>query len=300
MPPFFPEDFAPPSTAVALVGSSLYGEQWNGCPTLSEARSLYNAIDALRNKRTIARQHELWPALSASSRVTRRRARVLELSAETAAKRFVSLGDSDRKAIADEIEAKFAEDLARERHCQNAKTRLLVLFCSAQVTTTLLASNGKTYEMPCEFWASDQAGSAVDSGEASYNPAIYDKSEPFETLQGRVLVPKADLIVALEGAPDVGAARSAAVNVDASELDQTESTHADAVEIGQHLTAEPVQPKKPLAERRKVWADRLEKSKKTSGQYRPEAEKIAGEEGLDSVYIEREARRVRATKRGNG
>ncbi len=73
-----------------------------------------------------------------------------------------------------------------------------------------------------------------------------------------------------------------------------------AMGIGQHLTPKPVQPKTPLAERRKVWADRLEKSKKTSGQYRPEAEKIAGEEGLDSIYIEREARRVRATKRGNG
>ena len=129
MPPFSTDDFVSPSTAVALVGSSLYGEQWNGCPTLSEAGSLHNAIAALRNRRTIARQRNLWPALSASSRVTRRRARVLELSAETAAKRFVSLGDSDRKAIADEIEAKFAEDLARERHCRNAKTRLLVLFC---------------------------------------------------------------------------------------------------------------------------------------------------------------------------
>ena len=73
-----------------------------------------------------------------------------------------------------------------------------------------------------------------------------------------------------------------------------------AMGIGQHLTPKPVQPKTSLAERRKVWADRLEKSKKTSGQYRPEAEKIAGEEGLDSIYIEREARRVRATKRGSG
>jgi hypothetical protein len=222
MPPFFPNDFVSPSKAIALVGAALYGNEWNGCPTRGESVSLHNAVAAFRKARTIARQRELWPALSASSRIMRRRARVLELSDEGAAKQFVSLGDADKKAIADEIDAKFAEDLARERHCRNAKTRLLELFCSAQVITTLLASNGKTYEMPCEFWASDQAGSAVDSEEASYNPAIYN-SEPFGMLQGRVLVPKADLKSALEEAPDSGAARSDAMDVDTLRSDQTDA-----------------------------------------------------------------------------
>lgn len=207
MPPLFPEDFVSSSTAVALVGSSLYGEQWNGCPTLSEAGSLYYAIAAFREERTTARQRELWPALSASSREMRRRARVLELDAEMAAKQFVSLGDSDIKVIDDEIDAKFAEELARERRSRRAKSRLVELLCSAQVTATLLVSTGNRYEMPCEYWASDQAGSAVDSGKASYNPATY-KSGPFGALQGRVLVPKADLMAALERAPDIGAAQS--------------------------------------------------------------------------------------------
>ena len=200
MPPFFPNDFVSPSTAIALVGAALYGDEWNGCPTLSDARSLHIAIAALRSKRTIARQRKLWPTLRAKSRIVRRRARILELSVEGAAKHFVSLGDADKKAIADEIEAKFAEDLVRERRCWQAKNRLLELFCSAQVTTTLLVSSGKTYEMACEFWASDQAMSAVDSGKASYDPAMY-KSEPSGALQGRVLIPKADLMAALEGAP---------------------------------------------------------------------------------------------------
>ncbi len=42
--------------------------------------------------------------------------------------------------------------------------------------------------------------SAVDSGKASFNPAAY-KSGPFGTLHGRVLVPEAALIAALEGTP---------------------------------------------------------------------------------------------------
>ncbi len=203
MPPFFPDDFVSPSTAVALVGSSLYGEQWNGCHARREADRFYAATAALRKARTIARRRELWPALSASSRIMRRRARVLELSDEGAAKQFVSLDDADIKAIEDEIEAKFAEDFARQRRCWQARYRLLELLCSAQVTTTLLESSGNKSEMPCEFWASDQAENAVDSGKASYNPAIY-KSGPFGMLQGRVLVPKADLIAALEGSPKAG------------------------------------------------------------------------------------------------
>ncbi len=222
MPPFFPNDFISPSKAIALVGAALYGDEWNGCPTLGESVSLHNAIAAFRKERTIARQRELWPALSASSRIMRRRARVLELGDEKAAQQFVSLGDADIKAIDDAIEAKFAEELARERRCWQAKNRLLELFCSAQVTTTLLVSSGKTFEMACEFWASDQAMSAVDSGKASYNPAIY-KSGPFETLQGRVLVPKAELIAVLEGAPDSGPTQSDAIDVDMSESDRTDA-----------------------------------------------------------------------------
>ena len=179
--PPLPGDFVSPSTAVTLVGHSLYGEQWNGCPTLEEAISLRFAISAFREERTIARQRELWLALSADSPRTARQ---------------IALSDADKKAIDDEIEVKFAEDLARERRCQNAKTRLLELFCSALVTT-MLVSNGNRFEVPCEFWASDQAGRAVDSGEASYNPAIY-KREPFGWLRGHVQVPRAQLIAALE------------------------------------------------------------------------------------------------------
>ena len=179
--PPLPGDFVSPSTAVTLVGHSLYGEQWNGCPTLEAAISLRSAISAFREARTIARQRELWLALSADSPRTARQ---------------IALSDADKKAIDDKIEVKFAEDLARERRCQNAKTRLLELFCSALVTT-LLMSNGNRFEVPCEFWASDQAGRAVDSGEASYNPAIY-KREPFGWLRGHVQVPRAQLIAALE------------------------------------------------------------------------------------------------------
>ena len=58
-------------------------------------------------------------------------------------------------------------------------------------------SNGKTYAMPYEFWASDQAVSAVDLGEAAYNPGIYD-SGPFGTLEGQVLVLNANLMAALK------------------------------------------------------------------------------------------------------
>ncbi len=146
MPPFFPNDFVSPSKAIALVGAALYGDEWNGCSTRGELVSLYDDVAAFRKARTIARQRELWPALSASSRIMRRRARVLELGDEKAAQQFVSLGDADLKAIDDAIEAKFAEELARKRRCWQAKNRLLELFCSAQVTTTLLVSNGKTSE----------------------------------------------------------------------------------------------------------------------------------------------------------
>ena len=222
MAPFFSEDFVSPSTAVALVGSSLYGEQWNGCLTLSEAGSLYNAIAALRNERTLARQRELWPAQSASSPVMRRRARVLGLGSETAAKIFAPLSDSDKKVIDEGIEVKFAEELAREQRSRQTKSRLVELLCSAQVTAILLVSSGNTYEVPCEYWASDQAGSTIDSGKASYNPAIY-KSGPFGILQGRVLIPKASLTAALDGAPDGGAARGDAMDVDTSGPDQTDA-----------------------------------------------------------------------------
>ena len=222
MPPFFPNDFVSPSKAIALVGAALYGDEWNGCHTRREAGSFHNAIAAIRKARTIDRQRKLWPALRANSQIVRRRARILELSDEGAAKHFVSLGDADKKAIADEIDAKFSEDLVRERRCWQAKNRLLELFCSAQVTTTLLVSSGKTYEMACEFWASDQAMSAVDSGKASYNPAIYN-SGPFGTLRGRVLVPKAELIAVLEGAPDSGPTQSDAIDVDMPESDQTDA-----------------------------------------------------------------------------
>ncbi len=91
----------------------------------------------------------------------RRRALALELDDERAAKQFVSLGNADKKAIGDELEEKFAEDIARERRCSRAKYRLLELFCSVQVTATVLVSSGNRYELPCEFWASDQAWSAV-------------------------------------------------------------------------------------------------------------------------------------------
>ncbi|MCH7793380.1 MAG: hypothetical protein IID31_14000 [Planctomycetes bacterium] len=96
MPPFFPNDFVSPSKAIALVGATLYGDEWNGCHTRREAGSFHNAIAANRKARTIDRQRELWPALRANSQIVRRRARILELSDEGAAKHFVSLGDALR------------------------------------------------------------------------------------------------------------------------------------------------------------------------------------------------------------
>lgn len=205
MPPFFREDFVSTRTAVALVGRSLYGEQWNGP---GNSQNLYSAIADFKKELTNARQLELWPTIKASSPLMRRRARQL-LGAgsdeDGAALQLVSLGDTDIKAINDKIETKFAEELARDRRYQHAEEHLIGLFCSAQVTTTLLAPSGNRYEMPCEFWASDEAKSTIDAGEASYNPAIYNCG-PFVTLQGHVLVPKADLIEKLAEAPRSGSA----------------------------------------------------------------------------------------------
>ena len=71
---------------------------------------------------------------------------------------------------------------------------------------------------------------------------------------------------------------------------------------GSHLQQDPDGvDKEPLSVRAERWAQRLTKAKKTGGTYRKEAEKIASDEGLDQVTIEREARRARSAagkKRG--
>ena len=51
--------------------------------------------------------------------------------------------------------------------------------------------------------------------------------------------------------------------------------------------------KEALSVRAERWSQRLTEATKAGGTYRDEATKIAGEEGLDTVTVEREARRVR-------
>ncbi len=58
--------------------------------------------------------------------------------------------------------------------------------------------------------------------------------------------------------------------------------------------------KEALSVRAERWSQRLTEATKAGGTYRDEATKIAGEEGLDTVTVEREARRVREKKRGSG
>lgn len=216
MPLFVPDGFLTMWQARDRLGRAMYSDLWDRCPNLRENAALAAQAADMHKALIVARQRELWPKVQAglSPLEKRRRAQLegartigprsrpaprhfAELDDDADARRFVRLDAADLKAIDNEISTRFAEPLARVQRCGKAKARLRAALHSGAVSATLLTVHGTEHPVPREFWASERAEKALDTGEASYHPGIYGLPRACQ-LEGRIFVSEAEIAAALE------------------------------------------------------------------------------------------------------
>lgn len=209
---YIPEGYLTPAGACAVIGRTVYGEQWRGCLAPGGAVDQRNAIDRFRQQKVAARKRDRWADQRRASPVLKRRRRQfldMGLSDDEIAQRLAHLDQSDLDAIEKEVETRYVDEIARERQYFDTRKRLLELLRVDQVTAILVDHDGREHNVPVELWRSDSwvdVLHALETGEAEFDATLYRAADlgshntPLRggRQRGRLFIAAVDLTSALE------------------------------------------------------------------------------------------------------